>query len=371
MTKARASAPEPAHEQPAARVRMSVRAVRTRAAALRRRRPVLTVLALILACVIALVLVDVIALSSRLERFDIAAPAPAPGPQTPGAGAAPAETWLIIGTDSRADAPAGPDRYGTAAEAGDGERADVIALLQPRPDGLTVLVIPRDLTIGPSFSERRRLAVSYLSGPQSTVDLLCSELGVTTTHLITVDMAQFARIVDASGGVDVEVDEPVRDESSGLDLPQAGAQHLNGIDALALVRSRHPRVRRDGDWVALSEEEGAARRSRYTGVVMRAVMTGLRERARNPLAAHSLAWTLTGNLGVDSSTGLTGLIGLARTALGAGADSVEVVDVPAPVVNNTFVAYPTPQTYAVLARYGYVPGRCRPAGAQAGPGRAG
>ena len=42
--------------------------------------------------------------------------------------------------------------------------------------------------------------------------------------------------------------------------------------------------------------------------------------------------------------------------------SVEVVDVPAPVVNNTFVAYPTPQTYAVLARYGYVPGRCRPAG---------
>ena len=75
----------------------------------------------------------------------------------------------------------------------------------------------------------------------------------------------------------------------------------------------------------LSEEEGAARRSRYTGVVMRAVMAGLRERSRNPLAAHSLAWTLTGNLGVDSSTGLTGLIGLARTALGAGADSVEVV----------------------------------------------
>ena len=362
MTRVRASDPEPAPEQPAAQVRRAIALMRARAAALRRRRPVLTVLVPILVCALALVLADTVALSARLERLDLALPAPAPGPQTPGAGAAPAETWLIIGTDSRADAPAGPDRYGAATEADDGERADVIALLQPRPDGLTVLVIPRDLTIGPSFFERRRLAVSYLSGPQSTVDLLCSELGVTTTHLITVDMAQFARIVDAAGGVDVEVDEPVRDESSGLDLPQAGAQHLNGIDALALVRSRHPRVRRDGDWVALSEEEGAARRSRYTGVVMRAVMTGLRERARNPLAAHSLAWTLTGNLGVDSSTGLTGLIGLARTALGIGADSVEVVDVPAPVVNNTFVAYPTPQTYAVLARYGYVPGRCRPAG---------
>lgn len=362
MAKTRASAPEPANEPMTARVRRAFTRMRTRAAALRRRRPVLTVLVLILVCVLALVLVDAAALSARLERLDLTAPAPAPGPQTPGAGAAPAETWLIIGTDSRADAPAGPDRYGAATEADDGERADVIALLQPRPDGLTVLVIPRDLFIGPSFFERRRLAVSYLSGPQSTVDLLCSELGVTTTHLITVDMAQFARIVDAAGGVDVDVNEPVHDESSGLDLPQAGTQHLNGIDALALVRSRHPQVRRDGGWVALSEEEGAARRSHYTGVVMRAVMTGLRERARNPLAAHSLAWVLSGNLGVDSATGLTGLIGLARTALGVGADSVEVVDVPAPVVNNTFIAYPTPQTYAVLARYGYVPGRCRPAG---------
>ena len=362
MAKTRASAPEPANELMTARVRRALTRMRTRAAALRRRRPVLTVLILILVCVLALVLVDAAALSARLERLDLTAPSPAPGPQTPGAGAAPAETWLIIGTDSRADAPAGPDRYGAATEADDGERADVIALLQPRPDGLTVLVIPRDLFIGPSFFERRRLAVSYLSGPQSTVDLLCSELGVTTTHLITVDMAQFARIVDAAGGVDVDVDEPVHDESSGLDLPQAGTQHLNGIDALALVRSRHPQVRRDGGWVALSEEEGAARRSHYTGVVMRAVMTGLRERARNPLAAHSLAWALSGNLGVDSATGLTGLIGLARTALGVGADSVEVVDVPAPVVNNTFIAYPTPQTYAVLARYGYVPGRCRPAG---------
>lgn len=362
MAKTRASAPEPANEPMTARVRRALTRMRTRAAALRRRRPVLIVLVLILVCVLALVLVDAAALSARLERLELTPPAPAPGPQTPGAGAAPAETWLIIGTDSRADAPAGPDRYGAATEADDGERADVIALLQPRPDGLTVLVIPRDLFIGPSFFERRRLAVSYLSGPQSTVDLLCSELGVTTTHLITVDMAQFARIVDAVGGVDVEVDEPVRDESSGLDLPEAGTQHLNGIDALALVRSRHPQVRRDGGWVALSEEEGAARRSHYTGVVMRAVMTGLRERARNPLAAHSLAWALSGNLGVDSSTGLTGLIGLARTALGVGADSVEVVDVPAPVVNNTFIAYPTPQTYAVLARYGYVPGRCRPAG---------
>lgn len=362
MAKTRASAPEPANEPMTARVRRALTRMRTRAAALRRRRPVLIVLVLILVCVLALVLVDAAALSARLERLELTPPAPAPGPQTPGAGAAPAETWLIIGTDSRADAPAGPDRYGAATEADDGERADVIALLQPRPDGLTVLVIPRDLFIGPSFFERRRLAVSYLSGPQSTVDLLCSELGVTTTHLITVDMAQFARIVDAAGGVDVDVDEPVHDESSGLDLPQAGTQHLNGIDALALVRSRHPQVRRDGGWVALSEEEGAARRSHYTGVVMRAVMTGLRERARNPLAAHSLAWALSGNLGVDSATGLTGLIGLARTALGVGADSVEVVDVPAPVVNNTFIAYPTPQTYAVLARYGYVPGRCRPAG---------
>ena len=135
----------------------------------------------------------------------------------------------LVGKLERGEVPTPDGR--PWAQLSEGERADVIALLQPRPDGLTVLVIPRDLFIGPSFFERRRLAVSYLSGPQSTVDLLCSELGVTTTHLITVDMAQFARIVDAAGNVL----EPARPPKPGRAVTNRDAE----TDAIVAAMRSH------------------------------------------------------------------------------------------------------------------------------------
>ena len=44
-------------------------------------------------------------------------------------------------------------------------------------------------------------------------------LGVTTTHLLTVDMAQFATIIDFMGRLSITVDEPFRDANAGLDIP--------------------------------------------------------------------------------------------------------------------------------------------------------
>ena len=246
-------------------------------------------------------------------------------------------------------------------DTGGGSRADVLALVRPTANGFTILTLPRDLTVGPTLFTRQRLATSYLDGAQNTVDLLCTQLGITTTHLITVDMAQFASIIDSLGGLEVTIDEPFRDANAGLDIAQAGPQTLSGVDALALVRSRHPEVYRDGAWVALSETEGAHRRTQNSGVVMKALMSAMRERARNPLTAHQLAWTLTGNLGVDDETGLLDLTHLISTMARAGTDAVTLVDVPAPTQGDSFVAFPTDETFAVLAEYGYTPGACAPA----------
>ena len=306
---------------------------------------------------LVLVLGDIGLMSARLRSTDIRMPR-----ATAEAGAPDAETWLLIGTDSREDLPEGPDRYGTVEDTGEGSRADVLALVQPGKAGLTVLTLPRDLTIGPTFFTSQRLATSYLDGAQNTIDLLCTQLGITTTHLVTVDMAQFASIIDSLGGLEVTIDEPFRDTNAGLDIAQAGPQTLSGVDALALVRSRHPEVYRDGAWVALSETEGAHRRTRYSGVVMKALIDAVRERAGSPLAAHQLVWTLTGNLGVDDRTGLLDLASLGATAARSGADAVTLVDVPAPTRGSSFIAFPTEDTYAVLAEHGYAPGACAPAG---------
>ena len=246
----------PAHRTAPARVRAALAAARTRAGVFRRRRPLLAATALALVLVLALAVGDVGLMSARLGRTEVRMPhAIADAAST---GSANDETWLVVGTDSREALPAGPDRYGTVEDTGGGSRADVLALVRPTADGLTVLALPRDLTIGPTFLTSQRLATSYLDGAQNTVDLLCTQLGIATTHLVTVDMAQFAAIIDSMGGLDVALDEPVRDANAGLDIPEAGPRTLSGIDALALVRSRHPEVYRDGAWVVLSDSEGAA-----------------------------------------------------------------------------------------------------------------
>ncbi|WP_238994351.1 MULTISPECIES: LCP family protein, partial [unclassified Actinomyces] len=332
-----------------------------------RRRPALTVILTVLSLGLGLGLGDLGLLHARMDRFDVDMPRQlgASSATADGSTLPQAETWLVIGTDSRTAVPEGPDRYGSVEEAGQGARADVVALVQPAASEVNVLVLPRDLTVAQGQMFDERLATSFLQGPQHTVDSLCSAFGVSTDHVVTVDMAQFADIVDTLGGVDVEVDEPVRDAYSGLQIETAGTQHLSGVDTLALVRSRHPEVLRDGQWVALSEQEGAERRSRFTGVVMRAVLAGMLERAHNPLAVQSLAWTLTGDLGTDVGTGLLDLARLARTvrgAMGADADSgVNLVTVPAGPVGDGFAAPPTDETYATLAAYGYTPGTCTPA----------
>ncbi|MBM6978103.1 MAG: LCP family protein [Actinomyces succiniciruminis] len=334
-----------------------------RARAWGHRHPLRATVCTVLAALLVIGMGDLGLLWARLDRFDVDLPGSDSGSAT--AVGDTAETWLIIGTDSRTNLPDGPARYGGVADVGDGARADVVTLVQTTASGVNVLVLPRDLTVSQGQLFDERLATSFLQGPQYTVDSLCSAYGVGADHVVTVDMAQFADIVDALGGIDVEIDEPVRDAYSGLQIDAAGIQHLSGVDALALVRSRHPEVLRDGRWVTLSEQEGAERRSRFTGVVMHAVLAGVLERARNPLAMQSLAWTLTGDLGTDAGTGLLDLARLARTVRnGAMTDAdggVNLVTVPAGPVGDGFTAPPTDETYATLAEYGYTPGACTPA----------
>ncbi len=336
---------------------------------------------------------DVAVLSSRPQRVDVtmptamppATPSPGSSPDSAQDGQQPEQTWLVLGVDSRETLPEGPDHYGSASEV-PGSRADVLALVQPRQGGLTVLTLPRDLVLLDADGSMERLATSYLSGPQRTVDLLCQGLGVATTHLVVLDMAQFAAVIDSLGGLEVEVPEPVRDSYTGLNLTSAGRQRLSGSQALALVRSRHPEVLREETWTALSPQEGKERRDESTTTVMTATLSAVRDQARTPWGAHRLAHELASHLTLDTGTGATGMLSLARTLASAhdtGHDhgarhddtraqaghGLEVVDVPvseadtgqnqdSPGNDASIVAFADDTTKEVLARHGHSPGSC-------------
>jgi hypothetical protein len=58
------------------------------------------------------------------------------------------------------------------------------------------------------------------------------------TNFVKIDFGGFKKIVNAVGGVEICLTEPVKDRQSGLNLP-AGKQTVTGEEALAFVRIRH------------------------------------------------------------------------------------------------------------------------------------
>ncbi|MCZ2838929.1 LCP family protein [Modestobacter sp. VKM Ac-2985] len=287
---------------------------------------------LVTAVLVLAVTVDAAVLTGRIDR---AAVTPTTGPGT---------TWVLVGVDSRAELPAGAsaEQFGTTDQV-PGARADVVLVVHSDGDSSTVFSVPRDLVLN-TGETTGRLALSWLDGPQATVDALC-HLGVATDHLVSVDLAGFAAVVDAAGGLSVDVPIPVRDPVAGLELTEAGRQQLDGRTALAMVRSRQPEHRVDGEWVpAPIDPDG---RASAAGQVVDALADRVQESLVRPWRLQRVAWAATDALTVDHGTSLPDLAWLARADLAP----VSVLPVGDPV-NDTLLRFPSPATATALSSAG-------------------
>ena len=223
----------------------------------------------------------------------------------------PGTTFLILGSDSRAfvDDPRDRNRFGAVP----GARADVV-LVAHLPEGdapPTLVAVPRDLLVFTESGIPRRLNVTMLGrGPQGTADAMCRSLGIAVDHVAMIGLDGFERLVDSVGGIDVTVEVPFRDRFTGLDLATAGEQRLDGVQALAYVRSRHPEVRAGDTW--LPPADGAGNRPDQAGAVVRSLGRRVLGSAANPFVAHRAAWTLSSAVSVDSSMSPNDMLELAE-----------------------------------------------------------
>ena len=76
-------------------------------------------------------------------------------------------------------------------------------------------------------------------GPQTVIDMMKQDFDVDINHYVEIDFQAFIGVVDAVGKIPVYFPYPARDNYSGLNVPFAGCQSLDGNAALAYVRSRH------------------------------------------------------------------------------------------------------------------------------------
>jgi LCP family protein required for cell wall assembly len=136
-------------------------------------------------------------------------------------------TYLVIGTDQ----PAGSG----------GGRADAIVIAHVTADlrEAYLISVPRDLLVPiPGYGEDK-INAAYAFGGSQLLSATVSDLtGIGFDGAAILDFAGFERVIEALGGVELCLDEPVLSIHSETLYP-AGCQHLDGAQALDLARQRY------------------------------------------------------------------------------------------------------------------------------------
>jgi len=278
-------------------------------------------------------------LTNRIDRFDVTLTGSDDG----------GRTYLLVGGDDRQFVRTADEElvFGDPDEI-TGERADIVLLAHVPEDGDPIVVsVSRDLLVPAPNGAQTRLALTLLDGPQALVDALCVSLGVGVDHVLLLDLDGFRRIVDSVGGVDVEVDSPLRDRDLGLLIEEAGTVHLDGDDTLSLIRTRSAEVLVDGEWVP--EDGGAALREARASAVAAQLGSAAAPDWAHPVRTHLSAWTAAGELRTDQHTGLGDVLGLA----GRLRDDVELLELPVTTAGDEVpIARLAPDAAATIALIG-------------------
>lgn len=170
------------------------------------------------------------------------------------------DSLLIVGSDSQA--------------VQGGNLADVIMLfLLPDQGRPAVVSIPRDLWVQSpcrgtftKINANLRGCGDDATGPELLALAVQEFTGVEVDHFALFDFEGFSRVIDGVGGIQICVDNPVRDAKAQLDLP-AGCTQANGEQALSWVRSRRTEELVDGVWRAIPGVSDLTRNEKQQDVI--------------------------------------------------------------------------------------------------------
>jgi len=174
------------------------------------------------------------------------------------------ENILLLGSDTRAN---GNGDASNSDGTQDTAQSDTLMIAHVSADrqNVTILSVPRDLRIPAphcrtwdyrtrkqsaeqepvSATEHWKITNAYsVGGPACSVLAVQHLTGLRIDRVIEIDFKGFKTMVDALGGINVNVCRPIKDQELGLIVAQGGVQKIQGDQALSLVRAR--KVLNDG-----------------------------------------------------------------------------------------------------------------------------
>lgn len=149
---------------------------------------------------------------------------------------------LLVGSDSRGDLTE-QEQLDLGANAVPGERADtlILAHIDPATQRVTMIQFPRDLYVPIAGNGTNKINGALLNGPKQLLQTMRQLTGLKINHYLEVNIAGFRDLVDAIGGVEVCITEPIEfDPATGIEIgeDELGMVKFDGDRALRFVRSR-------------------------------------------------------------------------------------------------------------------------------------
>jgi LCP family protein required for cell wall assembly len=132
-----------------------------------------------------------------------------------------------------------------ARDAKSNSRSDtmIMASIDPNTKKTALVSIPRDTRIKNSSGKYDKInSVNFLDGPEAACKEVAKLLSVPVDYYVVTNFAGFGEIVDALGGVHINVESAMRhadpiNPELAINIPK-GNQYLNGKQALGFVRYR-------------------------------------------------------------------------------------------------------------------------------------
>ena|GEM_PF-495834 len=160
------------------------------------------------------------------------------------------------------------------------------------------------------------------SAAACTINTVQENTGLTIDHFVVVDFAGFKNLVDALGGIDINIPEDMYSKKAGKLTLKAGQQTLDGTTALKLVRAR------TGTGWGLQIGSDLKRIERQQAVLTATIQTALHKNIITDLPKLT-SFISSGFAALKMDNDLAGnMLGLATSMMGMNTDNVYFTAVP-------------------------------------------
>jgi LCP family protein required for cell wall assembly len=253
------------------------------------------------------------------------------------------ENILMAGSTSRCALTVQNPAYGLCSQGVNGVNSDVIMILHvdPAHHRLALLSIPRDLFILNARSTGAgKVDAGLYEGLTQVVAAIEEDFGIPIQHAVSLNFDQFANVVDALGGINMSFPMSVFDQESDLNVQAAACVHLNGTQALEVVRARHlqydaPANDADDPFSWPQENQSDLARIRRDHEFLRVLASAVAKRGLgNPISDLSLINSVKGDLTFDASWSVNDMADLVLDFHSVNINSVPQLTLPVAEVTD-------------------------------------